>query len=120
MIRKSFCQSVRTGRKIAKRFQKQISKQVEENYTKIINELNADGWNNMKIKDDGTHFARAFRPVKPVSNTAQSSAPNWRIAFKVLRNIAKTGLLIILNDKGSSESYSSSRLRFLYTKNSFG
>tara|TARA_Y100000589_G_C26976877_1_gene556914 strand:- start:65 stop:787 length:723 start_codon:yes stop_codon:yes gene_type:complete len=72
--------------KIAKRFQQQISKQVEENYTKIINELNADGWEiNMKIKDDGAHFARAFRPVKPVSNTAQASAPNWRIAFKVLR-----------------------------------
>ncbi len=71
---------------IAKRLQQQISKQVEENYTKIINELNADGWEiNMKIKDDGAHFARAFRPVKPVSNTAQASAPNWRIAFKVLR-----------------------------------
>ena len=76
--------------KIAKRFQQQISKQVEENYTKIINELNADGWEiNMKIKDDGSHFARAFRPVKPVSNTAQASAPNWRIAFKVLRKHCK-------------------------------
>ena len=77
-------------KKIAKRFQQQISKQVEENYTKIINELNADGWEiNMKIKDDGAHFARAFRPVKPVSNTAQASAPNWRIAFKVLRKHCK-------------------------------
>ena len=76
--------------KIAKRFQQQISKQVEENYTKIINELNADGWEiNMKIKDDGAHLARAFRPVKPVSNTAQASAPNWRIAFKVLRKHCK-------------------------------
>ena len=76
--------------KIAKHLQQQISKQVEENYTKIINELNADGWEiNMKIKDDGAHFARAFRPVKPVSNTAQASAPNWRIAFKVLRKHCK-------------------------------
>ena len=75
---------------IAKRFQQQISKQVEENYTKIINELNADGWEiNMELKDDGAHFARAFRPVKPVSNTAQASAPNWRIAFKVLRKHCK-------------------------------
>ncbi len=75
---------------IAKRLQQQISEQVEENYTKIINELNADGWEiNMKIKDDGAHFARAFRPVKPVSNTAQASAPNWRIAFKVLRKHCK-------------------------------
>ena len=76
--------------KIAKHLQQQISKQVEENYTKIINELNAEGWEiNMKIKDDGAHFARAFRPVKPVSNTAQASAPNWRIAFKVLRKHCK-------------------------------
>ena len=76
--------------KIAKRFQQQISKQVEENYTKIINELNSDGWEiNMKIKDNGAHFARAFRPFKPVSNTAQASAPNWRIAFKVLRKHCK-------------------------------
>ena len=76
--------------KIAKRFQQQISKQVEENYTKIINELNADGWEiNMKIKDDGAHFTRAFRTVKPASNTAQASAPNWRIAFKVLRKHCK-------------------------------
>ena len=75
---------------IAKRLQQQISEQVEENYTKIINELNADGWEiNMKIKDNGAHFARAFRPVKPVSNTAQASAPNWRIAFKVLRKHCK-------------------------------
>ena len=75
---------------IAKRLQQQISKQVEENYTKIINELKADGWEiNMKIKDNGAHFARAFRPVKPVSNTAQASAPNWRIAFKVLRKHCK-------------------------------
>jgi TPR repeat protein len=75
---------------IAKRLQQQISKQVEENYTKIINELNADGWEiNMKIKDNGAHFARAFRPVKPVSNTAQASAPNWRIAFKALRKHCK-------------------------------
>ena len=75
---------------IAKRLQQQISEQVEENYTKIINELNADGWEiNMKIEDDGAHFARAFRPVKPVSNTAQASAPNWRIAFKVLRKHCK-------------------------------
>ncbi len=75
---------------IAKRLQQQISKQVEENYTKIIHELNADGWEiNMKIKDDGAHFARAFRPVKPVSNTAHASAPNWRIAFKVLRKHCK-------------------------------
>jgi hypothetical protein len=76
--------------KIAKRLQHQISKQVEENYSRIINELNEDGWEiNMKIEDDGTHFARAFRPVKPVSNTAQASAPNWRIAFKVLRKHCK-------------------------------
>ena len=76
--------------KIAKRFQQQISKQVEENYTKIINELNADGWEiNMELKDDGAHFVRAFRPVKPVSNTGQVSAPNWRIAFKVLRKHCK-------------------------------
>ena len=76
--------------KIAKHLQQQISKQVEENYTKIINELNADGWEiNMELKDDGAHFARAFRPVKPVSNTAQASAPNWRIAFKVLRKHCK-------------------------------
>ena len=76
--------------KIAKHLQQQISKQVEENYTKIINELNADGWEiNMKIKDDGAHFARAFRPVKPVSNTAKASAPNWRIAFKVLKKHCK-------------------------------
>lgn len=76
--------------KIAKRFQQQISKQVEENYTRIINELNEDGWEiNIKIEDDGTHFARAFRPVKPVSNTAQASAPNWRIAFKVLSKYCK-------------------------------
>ena len=76
--------------KIAKSLQQQISKQVEENYTKIINELNADGWEiNMELKDDGAHFARAFRPVKPVSNTAQASAPNWRIAFKVLRKHCK-------------------------------
>ena len=76
--------------KIAKHLQQQISKQVEENYTKIINELNAEGWEiNMKIKDDGAHFARAFRPVKPVSNTGQVSAPNWRIAFKVLRKHCK-------------------------------
>ena len=73
---------------IAKRLQQQISKQVEENYTKIINELNADGWEiNMKIKDDGACFARAFRPVKPVSNTAQASASNWRSAFKSLKRL---------------------------------
>ena len=78
------------AKKIAKHLQQQISKQVEENYTKIINELNADGWEiNMELKDDGAHFARAFRPVKPVSNTAQASAPNWRIAFKVLRKHCK-------------------------------
>ena len=76
--------------KKAKRLQQQISKQVEENYTNIINELNADGWEiNMKIKNDGAHFARAFRPVKPVSNTAQANGPNWRIAFKVLRKHCK-------------------------------
>ena len=76
--------------KIAKRLQHQISKQVEENYSRIINELNEDGWEiNMKIEDDGTHFARAFRAVKPVSNTSQASAPNWRIAFKVLRKHCK-------------------------------
>ena len=75
---------------IAKRLQQQISKQVEENYTKIINELNADGWEiNMELKDDGAHFVRAFRPVKPVSTTGQVSAPNWRIAFKVLRKHCK-------------------------------
>ena len=77
-------------KEITKIRQKQISQQVEENYTRIINELNEDGWEiNMKIEDDGTHFARAFRPVKPVSNTAQASAPNWRIAFKVLRKHCK-------------------------------
>ena len=75
---------------IAKRLQQQISEQVEENYIKIIHELNADGWEiNMKIEDDGAHFARAFRPVKPVSNTAQASAPNWRIAFIALRKHCK-------------------------------
>ena len=71
---------------IAKRRQKEISRRVEENYIRIINELNADGWKiNMKIEADGTHFARAFRHAKPVSNTAQASAPNWRIAFISLR-----------------------------------
>jgi TPR repeat protein len=90
-IRVSFSASqLEQAENIAKRLQQQISKQVEENYTKIINELNADGWEiNMKIKDNGAHFARAFRPVKPVSNTAQASAPNWRIAFKVLRKHCK-------------------------------
>jgi len=75
---------------IAKRLQQQISKQVEENYTKIIHELNADGWEiNMKIEDDGTHLARAFRPAKPISNTATAHSPNWRIAFKGLRKLCK-------------------------------
>ena len=73
-------------KEITKLRQQKISQRVEENYTRIINELNEDGWEiNMKIENDGAHFARAFRPVKPVSNTAQASAPNWRIAFKVLR-----------------------------------
>ena len=77
---------VEEAKEITKIRQKQISQRVEENYTRIINELNEDGWEvNMKIEDDGAHFARAFRPTKPVSNTAQASAPNWRIAFKVLR-----------------------------------
>ena len=77
---------VEEAKEITKLRQQKISKQVEENYTRIIIELNQDGWEiNMKIEDDGAHFARAFRPVKPVSNTAQASAPNWRIAFKVLR-----------------------------------
>ena len=36
---------------IAKRRQKEISRRVEENYIRIINELNADGWKiNMKIE----------------------------------------------------------------------
>lgn len=77
---------VEEAKEITKIRQKQISQRVEENYTRIINELYEDGWEvNMKIEDDGAHFARAFRPTKPVSNTAQASAPNWRIAFKVLR-----------------------------------
>jgi len=90
-IRKNLSASqLKEAENIAKRLQQQSSEQVEENYTKIINELNADGWEiNMKIEDDGAHFARAFRPVKPVSNTAQASAPNWRIAFKVLRKHCK-------------------------------
>tara|TARA_B100000212_G_scaffold337631_1_gene312819 strand:+ start:1755 stop:1934 length:180 start_codon:yes stop_codon:yes gene_type:complete len=38
----------------------------------------------MKTEEEDAHFARTFRPVKPVSNSAQGSVPNWRIAFKVL------------------------------------
>ena len=81
---------VEEAKEITKLRQQKISQRVEENYTRIIDELNEDGWEiNMKIEDDGTHFARAFRAVKPVSNTAQASAPNWRIAFKVLRKHCK-------------------------------
>ena len=81
---------VEEAKETTKLRQQKISKQVEENYTRIINELNADGWEiNMELKDDGAHFVRAFRPVKPVSNTGQVSAPNWRIAFKVLRKHCK-------------------------------
>ena len=81
---------VEEAKEITKIRQQQISQRVEENYTRIINELNEDGWEiNMKIEDDGSCFARAFRPVKPVSNTAQVSAPNWRIAFKSLRRHCK-------------------------------
>ena len=82
--------NVEEAKEITKIRQQQISHRIEENYTRIINELNEDGWEiNMKIEDDGAHFARAFRPVEPVSNTAQASAPNWRIAFKVLRKHCK-------------------------------
>ena len=81
---------VEEAEEITKIRQQQISQRVEENYTRIINELNEDGWEiNMKIEEDGACFARAFRPVKPVSNTAQSSAPNWLIAFKSLRRQCK-------------------------------
>ena len=86
-IRENFSASqVEKVKKITKIRQQQIFQRVEENYTKIINELNEDGWEiNMKIEDDGACFVRAIRPVKPVSNTAQVSAPNWRIAFKSLK-----------------------------------
>ena len=81
---------VEEAKEITKIRQQQISHRIEENYTRIINELNEDGWEiNMKTEEDGAHFARAFRPVEPVSNTAQASAPNWRIAFKVLRKHCK-------------------------------
>lgn len=85
-IRESLSASqVEEAKEITKIRQQQISQRVEENYSRIIHELNEDGWEiNMKIEDDGSCFARAFRPVKPVSNTAQVSAPNWRIAFKSL------------------------------------
>ena len=90
-IRKNLSASqLKEAKGITKIRQEEISQQEEENYTKIIHELNEDGWEiNMKTEEDGAHFARAFRPVKPVSNTAQASAPNWRIAFKVLRKHCK-------------------------------
>ena len=79
---------VEEAKEITKLRQQKISQRVKENYTRIINELNEEGWEiNMKIKDDGACFARAFSPVKPVSNTAQASASNWRSAFKSLKRL---------------------------------
>ena len=90
-IRESLSASqVEEAKEITKIRQQQISQRIEENYTRIITELNEDGWEiTMKIEEDGTCFAEARRAAKPVSHTAQSSAPNWRIAFRVLRKHCK-------------------------------
>lgn len=64
------------------RLQKEIALNEKANYTKIINQLNKDGWKvSMNIDKNGGHCVKAKKEGK----TSQSQAPNWRVAFNSVK-----------------------------------